>query len=110
MLRAYGLLLAAICLEVVGTTCLQLSQQFTRKLPVLGMAICYGLSFYLLSLVLKQIPVGIAYAIWSGIGVSLIALIGVAAFGQKLDLPAVVGIGLIVAGVVTINLFSSAGH
>ena len=104
----WAILAAAITLEVLGTTCLQLSAQFTRPLYVLGMAICYGVSFYLLSVVLKTMPVGVAYAVWSGLGVVLITLMGLVAFGQRLDLPAVFGIGMIVAGVTIINLWSSA--
>lgn len=101
-------LAAAIVLEVVGTTLLQASAQFTRLGPVLGMLVCYGLSFYLLSLVLKVMPLGVAYALWSGFGILLVTLIGVTVFRQRLDAAAVVGIGLIVAGVVVINLLSDS--
>ena len=97
-----------IMFEVVGTSLLQASNQFTKPLPTLGMAICYGAAFFLLSHTLKSIPVGIAYAIWSGLGVVLISLIGLVAFKQKLDLPAIVGLIMIVGGVVVINLFSKA--
>lgn len=72
--------------------------------------VAYGLAFYFLSLTLKSIPVGIAYAVWSGIGVTLVALIGWLLFGQKLDLPAVLGMGLIIAGVIVLNLFSSTAQ
>lgn len=98
----------AILCEVVGTSLLQASEQFTKPWHTAGMAVCYGLAFYLLSLALKSIPVGIAYAIWSGLGVVLISLIGVAVFKQKLDLPAVLGLVMIVGGVVVINVFSKA--
>lgn len=98
----------AILFEVVGTSLLQLSNQFTKPLPSLGVALCYGMAFYLLSHALKSIPVGLAYAIWSGLGVVLISLIGLVAFKQKLDVPAVIGLVLIVGGVVVINLFSKA--
>lgn len=102
---------AAIVLEVVGTSLLQRSEQFTRLAPTLGMAVCYLASFYLLSVSLKVLPLGIAYAIWSACGVALVAMIGLVVFGQRLDLPAVLGLGLIVAGVVVINVFSrSVGH
>lgn len=101
-------LAAAIALEVVGTTLLQASAQFTRPMPVLGMLACYGLSFYLLSLVLRVMPLGIAYALWSGFGILLVTLIGVIVFRQRLDAAAVLGIGLIVAGVVIINLLSDS--
>mgnify|MGYP003607667319 CR=1 FL=1 len=110
-LRTYALLFLAIALEVVGTTCLQRSAQFTRPLPTLMTALCYGASFYVLSLILRSVPLGIAYAIWSGLGIVLVTLIGLFVFGQRLDLPAVIGLGLIVAGVVVVNLFSSTvGH
>ncbi len=104
----WAALAGAIALEVVGTTMLQMSQQFTRPLPTVGMAACYLVAFYLLSIALKQIPVGLAYAIWSGLGVVAIATIGVVLFKQKLDLPAIAGLGLIVTGVVVINLFSKS--
>ena len=75
------------------------------------MAVCYGLAFYLLSIALRQMPVGIAYAIWSGLGVVLISVIGTVVFRQRLDLPAMVGLAMIVGGVVVINLFSkTVGH
>ena len=104
----WAALLGAIGLEVAGTTLLQKSEQFSRLWPTLGMAVCYLAAFYLLSLALKQMPVGIAYAIWSGLGVVAISLIGLVLFKQRLDLPAVVGLAMIVGGVVVINLFSRA--
>ncbi|ENQ08542.1 hypothetical protein P053_00658 [Brucella abortus 01-4165] len=72
--------------------------------------VAYGLAFYFLSLTLKTIPVGVAYAIWSGVGVTLVALIGWLVFGQKLDLPAIVGMGLIIAGVIVLNLLSNTAQ
>jgi small multidrug resistance pump len=104
----WAALFGAIALEVAGTTMLQMSQQFTRPWPTVGLAVCYGLAFYLLSIALKQIPVGLAYAIWSGLGVVMIATIGLVLFKQKLDLPAVAGLALIVGGVLVINLFSKS--
>lgn len=104
----WAALLGAIGLEVLGTTLLQQSQQFTRPLPTAGLALCYGLAFYLLTIALKQMPVGLAYAIWSGLGVVLISIIGLVLFKQKLDVPAVVGLVMIVGGVVVINLFSKS--
>jgi small multidrug resistance pump len=107
-LVTYGSLLIAIALEVCGTTLLQQSQQFTRLVPTLGMALCYGASFYFLAIVLRVMPVGVAYAIWSGLGIVLVSAIGVIVFRQTLDLAAIAGLGLIIAGVVTVNLFSSS--
>ena len=104
----WAALLGAIALEVAGTTMLQASQQFTRVWPTAGMAVCYGLAFYLLSIALRQMPVGIAYAIWSGLGVVLISVIGLFLFKQKLDLPAIIGLVMIIGGVVVINLFSKS--
>lgn len=105
---SYVYLCAAIILEVVGTSALQASQQFTRLVPVVIMVCCYGVSFFLLSLSLRVLPVGIAYAIWSGLGIVLISAVGTLWFKQPLDLPAVIGLGLIVAGVAVVNLFSKS--
>ncbi|WBU57553.1 DMT family transporter [Paracoccus sediminicola] len=102
-------LIGAVGLEVIGTTALQQSAQFTRTIPTLVMAVCYGLSFYALSVVVQSMPVGVMYAIWSGAGIALISLIGWVFLGQQLDTPAVIGIGMIAAGVVVINMFSGAG-
>jgi small multidrug resistance pump len=107
-LITYGSLVVAIALEVVGTTLLQQSQQFTRLLPTLGMALCYAAAFYFLSITLRVLPVGVAYAIWSGLGVVLISLVGLVVFRQTLDLAAIIGLGLIIAGVAVVNLFSNA--
>lgn len=107
----YLVLALAILAETIGTTALQASQQFTRPLPTLVVVIAYAIAFYLLSVALKFMPVGIAYAIWSGLGIVFISLIGLIAFGQRLDLPAILGIGLIVLGILMINVFSgSATH
>lgn len=100
-------MIVAIVCEVIGTSALQASHQFTRPLPSLLVLVSYGAAFYFLSLALKVIPVGVAYAIWSGLGIVLISLIGLTVFGQKLDLPAILGLGLIIAGVVVIQLFSN---
>lgn len=104
----YALLFAAIVLEVIGTTALQLSQQFTRIGPTLVLVVCYVAAFYCLSMTLKIIPVGIAYAIWSALGIVLISTVGLIYFKQRLDAPAIVGLGLIVAGVLVVNLFSKS--
>ncbi|WJH40638.1 SMR family transporter [Aliirhizobium terrae] len=106
-LFTYGSLFVAIALEVVGTTLLQQSQQFTRLLPTLGMALCYGLAFYFLSITLRVLPVGVAYAIWSGLGIVLISVVGLIVFRQTLDLAAIIGLGLIISGVVVVNIFSN---
>lgn len=103
-------LLLAILAETVGTTALQASQQFTRLWPSVLCLGSYGVAFYLLSLALKTMPVGVVYAIWSGLGVVFIALIGRIVFGQRLDAPALAGIALILAGVLVINLFSDTTH
>ena len=111
MLTTYATLLTAIVLEVIGTSFLQRSQQFTQVLPTVLMGLCYAASFYFLTLVLRSMPLGIAYAIWSGLGMVLVSVIGLLVFGQKLDGPAVLGLGLIVAGVIVVNLFSKTiGH
>lgn len=107
----YVALAIAIVAEVVATSSLKASAGFTRIGPSAIVVGGYGVAFYFLALTLKTIPVGIAYAIWSGVGVALITLAGWLIFGQKLDLPAVLGLALIVAGVVVIQVFSSAsGH
>ena len=107
----WAALLGAIGLEVAGTSLLQASAQFTRAWPTAGMAVCYGLAFYLLSIALRQMPVGIAYAIWSGLGVVLISAVGTVVFRQRLDPPAIAGLAMIVGGVLVINLFSrTVGH
>ncbi len=98
----------AIVLETVGTTALQASDQFTRLLPSAVTLISYGLSFYMLSYVLRFMPVGIVYALWSGLGICLISAIGWVALGQRLDLPAMLGLVLIICGIAVINLFSGA--
>ncbi|MBA3756668.1 MAG: EamA family transporter [Nitrosomonas sp.] len=100
------LLSIAIVSEVIATSCLKAAEGFTRLWPSLVVIVGYLLAFYFLSLTLKTIPVGVAYAIWSGVGVVLIALSGWLFLGQSLDMPAVVGLSLIVAGVFVINVFS----
>lgn len=107
----YIFLVVAVAAETIGTTALQASQQFTRLVPSLIVLFAYGFSFYMLGLTLKVMPVGIVYAIWSGLGIVLIALIGYVVFGQRLDLPAVLGMAMILAGILVIHLFSSSsGH
>ncbi|QKK01246.1 MAG: QacE family quaternary ammonium compound efflux SMR transporter [Pseudomonadota bacterium] len=96
----------AIVAEVIGTSYLKSAEGFTRLGPSLAVVASYTVAFFFLGLALKTLPVGIAYAIWAGVGVALIALAGYAFFGQRLDAPALVGMALIVAGVVIINVFS----
>ena len=102
----YIYLALAIMAEVIGTTALQASQGFSKPLPSAIVVIGYGLAFYLLSLVLKYVPMGVAYAIWAGMGIVLITAAGALVYKQTPDLPAMLGMGLIVAGVAVINLFS----
>jgi small multidrug resistance pump len=104
-------LIFAVIFETIGTTALQASQQFTKLGPSIIVVIAYAAAFYLLALTLKTMPVGIMYAIWSGSGIVLIALIGWVVFRQTLDWPAVLGMALILAGIVIIQVFSkSATH
>ena len=102
----YIYLIVAVAAETIGTTALQASQQFTRLWPSVLVVIGYSIAFYFLGVALKYIPVGVAYAVWSGLGVVLIAIIGLLVFGQRLDLPAMFGLGLIIAGIAVIQLFS----
>ena len=103
---SYLYLSIAIVAEVIGTSALKASEGFTRLGPALITILGYAAAFYFLSLTLRTIPVGIAYAIWSGVGIVLISLVGYALFRQTLDPPAIVGMALIIAGVAVINLFS----
>lgn len=100
----------AIVAEVIATSALKSSEGFSRLWPSLIVVAGYLLAFYFLSLTLRTIPVGIAYAIWAGLGIVLIAVSSWLLYGQKLDFPAILGMGLIIAGVVTINVFSKVGH
>lgn len=107
----YAYLFFAVLAETIGTTALQASQQFSKFWPSVLVVVAYGIAFYLLGLTLRFMPVGIAYAIWSGLGIILIAVIGLVVFGQRLDLPALIGLALIISGILIIHLFSStAGH
>lgn len=103
-------LILAIAGEIVGTTALKASEGFTRLGPSLIVVAGYGVAFFLLAQVLRTIPLGVTYAIWSGVGVAAITLIGWLVYGQRLDGPAILGIGLIVAGVVVLNLWSGSTH
>ncbi len=97
----------AVLFETIGTTALQASQQFTRIGPSVLMVASYAVSFYLLAQLLRVMPVGVVYAIWSGLGICFIAVIAYFLFDQKLDLAAIIGIAMIIAGVAVINLFSN---
>lgn len=107
-LNAWMMLGLAIVAEVIGTTALKASENFTRLGPSLVVVLGYGVAFYCLSLVLRSIPVGVAYAIWSGLGIVLITLVAYLVYDQRIDLAGLIGMGLIVAGVVVLNLFSKS--
>lgn len=100
----------AITGEIIGTTALKASDGFTRLAPSLLAIMGYAVGFYFLALVLRTIPLGITYAIWSGVGVAAVTLIGWMLYGQKLDWASLLGIGLIVAGVMVLNIWSQAVH
>ena len=99
-------LLIAIAFEIVATTYLKKSEEFTKLVPSIITVVGYGVAFYCLSLSLRTIPVGIAYAIWSGVGIVLITLVGILVFKQTPDLPAIIGLLFIIIGVAIINIFS----
>ena len=105
-LQAWLYLLIAIVAEVVATSALKATAAFTRPGPAVVVIVGYGVAFYFLSRALETVPVGVTYAVWSGVGIVLITLIAWLVYGQALDLAAIVGLALIVAGVVVLNLFS----
>jgi small multidrug resistance pump len=107
-MQQWVFLSVAIISEVVATSALKASEGFSRLWPSLIVITGYATAFYFLSLTLKTIPVGVVYAVWSGAGIALIALVAWIFFGQSLDVPAIVGLLLIVAGVVVLNVFSKA--
>ncbi len=107
----YVYLAISIIAEVVATSALKASDGFTKLWPSVIVVVGYGIAFHFLALTLKTIPIGVAYAIWAGAGVTIVAIVGWLLFGQKLDAPAIIGMGLIVSGVVIMQAFSkSAGH
>jgi multidrug transporter EmrE-like cation transporter len=108
MMKGWLFLAIAILGEVIATSALKSSEGFTKFAPSVVVVIGYGIAFYFLSLVLKTIPVGVAYAVWSGLGVVMVTAIAWLMHGQKLDAWGFVGIGLIVSGVVVLNLLSKA--
>lgn len=105
-MKTFFILLIAVTAEVVATSALKASEGFTRLLPSIIVVIGYGVAFICLSLTLKTIPVGVAYAIWSGAGTALVALVGWLYFKQHLDLAAIIGLSMIVGGVIVLNVFS----
>lgn len=105
-MKKYLLLFIAIIFETIATSALKSTEQFTRPIPTIITVLGYAAAFYFLSLTLKSIPVGIAYAIWSGVGIILITVAGIFLYKQIPDIPAIIGLFLIIAGVLIINLFS----
>jgi len=105
---AYLYLSIAIIFEVIATSSLKASQEFSKLIPSIIVVVGYAVSFYCLSIVLKSIPMGITYALWSGIGIVLISLVGIFFFQQKLDIAAIIGMALIILGVVVIHVFSGS--
>jgi small multidrug resistance pump len=101
-------LAVAIFAEVIGTTALKASNEFTRLIPSAFVVAGYGTAFYFMAISMRALPVGIMYAIWSGMGIVLVSIIGWLVYKQTLDLPSLVGIGLIISGVIVINLFSTS--
>lgn len=107
----YVYLAISIIAEVIATSSLKASEGFTKLVPSVIVVLGYGVAFHFLSLTLKTIPIGVAYAIWAGAGVTLVAVVGWLLFDQKLDAPAIIGMGLIITGVVVLQVFSkAAGH
>ena len=107
-MRAWTYLGLAIVAEVIATSALKASAGFSRPGPSAVVVIGYGIAFYLLSLTLQTIPVGVTYAIWSGVGIVLITLVAWLVYGQSLDAAAIVGLSLIIAGVAVLNVFSKS--
>ena len=111
MTSTYAWLGLAIVAEVIATSALKATEGFTRLWPTVITVLGYGIAFFALSLTLRSLPTGIAYAIWSGVGIVLISAVGWVWFRQALDVPAMIGLGLIIAGVLVVNLFSkTVGH
>ncbi len=101
-------LVIAVVAEVIATSALKASEEFSKLTPSVIVIVGYGIAFYLLTLVLRTIPIGIAYALWSGLGIVLVAIVGALYYKQSLDLPAILGIGFILVGVFIVNLFSKS--
>lgn len=107
-MKHYLFLFIAIVAETVATSMLKSTEEFTRLWPSVGVIVGYVVAFYFLSFALRVLPVGVAYAIWSSVGIVLVSLVAFLVYKQRLDLPALLGMGLIIAGVVVINLFSKS--
>ena len=105
-MNPYALLGAAIVSELIGTTSLKLSEGFSRPIPSFGVVVGYGLAFYLVSLTLEDLPIGVVYGTWAALGIVGVAAIGVVVFGEQIDLPGAFGILLIIAGVYFVNVVS----
>ena len=110
-MNAYYYLAIAICAEVIATVSMKAVKGISTPLPLLLIIVGYGIAFWMLTLVVRSIPVGVTYAIWAGMGIVMVSIAALFIYGQKLDIPAVVGMGMIVLGVVVIQLFSkTTGH
>ena len=109
-LLPYIFLLVAVSLEVVGTTALKASNSFTNLVPTMITIVAYIVGFYMLSLVMRTMPVGITYALWSGLGIILITVLSTFVFKEIMDFPALIGMGFIILGIAIIQLFSSHGY
>ncbi|MFL1526257.1 DMT family transporter [Pseudomonas sp. O230] len=110
-MSAYYYLAIAICSEVIATVSMKSVKGFSTPFPLMLVILGYSIAFWMLIIVVRTLPVGIAYAVWAGMGIVMISVAALFIYGQKLDTPAVLGMALIVAGVVVIQLFSkSAGH
>jgi|TARA_B110000977_G_C10724070_1_gene356363 small multidrug resistance pump len=107
-MKSWLLLLLAVVCEVVGTSAIKYSDGFTKIVPSIVVFIGFGVAFYILSITLKVIPIGMAYAVWSGLGIVLISIIGHFVFQQRLDAPAFVGVSFILIGVIIMQVFSKA--
>ena len=104
----YLYLAIAIIAEVAATSALKASEEFSKLIPSVIVVVGYGVAFYFMTLVLRVIPVGITYAVWSGLGIVLVTIVGIFLYKQIPDLPAIIGMGLIVLGVIVINVFSKS--
>ena len=111
MNAAYLYLASAMCSEVVATVSMKAVKGWSTPLPLALVIIGYSIAFWMLTLVVRTVPVGVAYAVWAGMGIVMVSIAALFIYGQKLDVPAMLGMGLIVLGVVVIQLFSkTAGH